>query len=84
MGGELYYFRTQGGKEKEVDFILESNDKIIAVEVKFSNKVSFRDAENIFFLKDVLPNLSAGFVVYNGAEIVTLGKNIYAIPWFLI
>ena len=78
-------------QKEEIDYvvscrldILEINDKIIAIEVKSSNKVSFRDAENIFFLKDVLPNLSVGLIVYNGTEIVNLGKNIYGIPWFLI
>jgi len=83
-GGEIYYFRTQGGKEREVDFILELDGKIIAVEVKSSVHANFRDIENILFLKDLLPNLSAGLVVYNGTEIVQLGKNIWAVPWFLI
>jgi len=26
--GQVYYFRTQGGKEKEVDFIFEKDNKI--------------------------------------------------------
>jgi predicted AAA+ superfamily ATPase len=83
-GGELYYFRTQGGKEKEVDFILEVEGKIIAIEVKSSTKVSFRDAENVLFLKDLLPNWGAGLIVYRGTEVLSLGKNIYAVPWYLI
>ena len=32
-GGELFYFRTQGGREREVDFILEIDGKVIAIEV---------------------------------------------------
>jgi len=83
-GGELFYFRTQGGKEREVDFILETDGKVIAIEAKSSTSVSFRDAENIFFLKDILPGLSAGLIIYNGKEVVTLGENIHAVPWFLI
>ncbi|NIM97171.1 MAG: DUF4143 domain-containing protein, partial [candidate division Zixibacteria bacterium] len=45
--GQLYYFRTQGGREKEVDFILEMDGKVIAIEAKYSTKVGFRDVENI-------------------------------------
>jgi hypothetical protein len=83
-GDKLYYFRTQGGKEKEVDFILEFNGKIIAIEVKYTTKVDFRDAENLFFLKDNLSNWGAGMVIYNGAEVLTLGQNIYAVPWAMV
>ena len=82
--GQLYYFRTQGGKEKEVDFILEMDDKVIAVEAKHSSRVGFRDAENIFFLKDVLPSWTAGLIVYNGPDVLTLGKDVYAVPWTMI
>jgi predicted AAA+ superfamily ATPase len=82
--GKLYYFRTQGGKEKEVDFILEIDSKIIAIEVKYSSKVGFRDAENIFFLKGVLPNWTAGLIIYNGSDVLTLGENVYAVPWVMI
>jgi predicted AAA+ superfamily ATPase len=84
VNGELFYFRTQGGKEKEVDFILESDRKAIAIEVKFSSRVGFRDAETIFFLKDILPNWSAGLLVYNGSQVVTLGENVHAVPWGMI
>jgi predicted AAA+ superfamily ATPase len=82
VGGDLYYFRTQGGKEKEIDFILEMNGNLIAIEAKYSSRVGFRDAKNLFFLKELLPNFAAGLVIYNGPEALTLGENIYAVPWF--
>ncbi len=82
--GQLYHFRTQGGREKEVDFLLEMDGKVIAIEAKYSAKVGFRDVENILFLKDVLPNWTAGLVVYNGSDVLTLGRNIYAVPWAMI
>ena len=81
MDGELYYFRTQGGKEKEIDFVLETNGKAIAIEAKYSTRVGFRDADNLFFLKDLLPNFASGLVIYNGPDVLTLGENIYAVPW---
>ena len=82
--GELYYFRTQGGKEKEIDFIFEVNGKIIAIEVKFSTRVGFRDTENLFFLKDMLPNWAAGLIIYNGTDIIKLANDIFAVPCTMI
>ncbi|NIQ37805.1 MAG: DUF4143 domain-containing protein, partial [Proteobacteria bacterium] len=82
--GQLYYFRTQGGKEKEVDFILEMDGKVIAIEAKYSARVGFRDAENILFLKDVVPNWTGGLIIYDGSDVLTLGRNIYAVPWAMI
>ncbi|MCX8117981.1 MAG: ATP-binding protein [Desulfobacterota bacterium] len=83
-GGNLYYFRTQGGKEKEVDFILEMGKKIVTIEVKYAKKVGIRDAGSLFFLREMLPGWKAGLVVYNGSETLTLGKDIFAIPWSLL
>jgi len=80
-GGEVFYFRTQSGKEKEIDFIFEKDNKLIAVEVKLSEKVSLRDIGNILFLKEIANNFSGGLVIYAGKEIQQLGKNIFAIPW---
>ena len=84
VNGQIYYFRTQGGKEKEIDFILETNGRIIAIEVKYSNQVSFRDTKGLLFLKDIVPNWAAGLVIYNGPEVIKLGKDIYAVPWMMI
>jgi hypothetical protein len=84
IDGQIYYFRTQGGKEREIDFLFEVKGKVFAIEAKYSSTVSLRDAENLLFLKDILPNWTAGIVVYNGSEVVRLGKEIYAIPWSLI
>ena len=34
------------------------------------------------FSAEPLPNFAAGLVIYNGPEALTLGENIYAVPWF--
>jgi hypothetical protein len=72
--------------EKELDFVLEMDGKVIAIaiEAKYSSRVGFRDAENILFLKDVLSNWTAGLIVYNGSNVLTLGQNVYAVPWAMI
>lgn len=82
--GELYYFRTQGGKEKEVDFLLELDGKIIAIEAKYSTRVGFRDTANLLFLKDMLQNWAAGLIVYNGTDVIKLANDIFAVPCTII
>jgi len=83
-GGELFFFRTQGGKEREVDFVLELYQKFCAFEVKFSDRVTAGDAAGIRFLQEVLPGLRGGAVIYTGHEIKRLFKGIYAVPFSML
>ncbi len=82
--GDVMYFRTQGGREREVDFVLEKGNKIMAVEVKLANTVSLGDIDNLLFLKDASKSFACGLIVYSGTEIKQLTQNIFAVPWFLI
>lgn len=84
MDGEVMYFRTQGGREREVDFVLEHGKKILGVEVKLAKTVSAGDIDNLLFLKDASKNFACGLVIYSGTEIRQLAQNIFAIPWFAI
>jgi len=82
--GHIYYFRTYGGREKEVDFVLEIEGKIIGVEVKYSKNIGFSDAEGLRYLKEVCPDFKWGFIIYLDKEIKKLSANIYAVPWWYL
>ncbi|OAQ19794.1 ATPase [Thermosulfurimonas dismutans] len=82
--GELFYFRTYGGREREVDFVLEIGGQVLAFEVKSRSRVGLSEAENLRFLREVTPNFHRGFVVYTGDEIRPLGENIYTLPWWCL
>jgi len=84
MDGEVMYFRTQGGREREVDFVLEKGKRILGVEVKLAKTVSMGDIDNLLFLKDASKSFACGLVVYSGTEIRQLARNIFAIPWFAL
>jgi len=84
MDGDVMYFRTQGGREREVDFVLEKGKKILGVEVKLAKTVSTGDIDNLLFLKDASRSFACGLVIYSGREIRQLAQNIYAIPWFVL
>lgn len=80
-GGNVFYFRTQGGKEKEIDFIIESENRIVAVETKLSETVSAGDIKNLLFFKEINKNFTAGLLVYAGRETRQLTSDIFAVPW---
>lgn len=84
MDANVLYFRTQGGREREVDFVLEKGKSIMAVEVKLAKTVSVGDIENLLFLKDASRHFACGLVVYSGTEIKQLSQNIFAMPWFVL
>ncbi len=75
----IYYWRTTTGQE--VDFILESGKRLIAIEVKASSKISLSDAKNLRIFMDEYPECCAGLIAYSGKEIVPLGSKIWACPW---
>ncbi|MDF1684730.1 MAG: ATP-binding protein [Legionellaceae bacterium] len=77
----LYHFRTAAGQE--IDFILEGpNQKTIAIEVKAKSKVSLRDFQHIETLQlEIGDAFHQGFVVYQGNDVLSFGKNIWAIPF---
>ena len=81
---ELYYFRTSDGKE--VDFLLESaNGKIVAIEVKASETVTNQDFKGIHELAThIAQNFICGIVLYQGKEVVSFGKNLWAIPFYFL
>ena len=82
--GHIFYFRTYGGREKEVDFVLEIKGKIAGIEVKYSKHVGFSDIEGLQYLKEVCPEFHCGFIIYLGDEIKRLSSNIYAVPWWYL
>ncbi len=83
-GMNIYFWRTRGGKEKEVDFILEYGRKILPIEVKFKSKVNYGDIQNLIYFLSVNPNAVAGMVIYNGNKIYKLASNIFAVPWVML
>lgn len=77
---QLYYWRTYAGRE--VDFILEHGEKVIAVEVKWSHKLEDIDFSG---LKDCARDLKGrhlmSVLLYPGTEIVAVDKHTLVIPF---
>jgi hypothetical protein len=78
------YLRTAGGLE--IDLLLESQNRILALEIKSRSTVSGRDAAPFTRARRHLGDrLAGGLVVYRGQQVVELGEDVFAIPdWVLL
>ena len=77
----IHYWRDRAGHE--VDFILEQDGKLVALEIKTSQQVNVSDAAGIQTLKSVLTkkqNLVRGVVLHAGRA-RPLDKDVFALPW---
>jgi predicted AAA+ superfamily ATPase len=72
-----------GGK-RDVDFILETPEGIVGLEIKTSQTVTASDCTGLRALSGAVPQgrlFLRGVVLYGGTDLRTLGGGIYALPW---
>jgi predicted AAA+ superfamily ATPase len=84
INGQLLHFRTSDGKE--VDFIIEKPDgSIFAIEIKRSESVNIHDFKGIQALAELIPKeFIGGVVLYSGKEAIAFGKNLWAVPFYIL
>jgi len=72
-----------GGK-RDVDFILETPQGIVGLEIKASHTVTPSDCTGLRALSAAMPKgrpFLRGVVLHGGTESRSMGENIYALPW---
>ena len=77
----IYHYRTND--KKEIDFILEKGDKVIAIEVKASHSVKRDDFKHIADFQSKSKQDILGIVLYTGTNILPFGDETakrYAVP----
>ena len=74
----LAYWHEQG--RHEVDFVIESGRKAIAIEVKATTRWGESDLNGLRAFLDRTPAAVAAVLGYNGREAVKLGDRLFAIP----
>lgn len=77
-GARLFYWRMRRGPE--VDFVIESDRGILAIEIKGASKISTRDTKGLRVFAESHSRCLAGLLGYMGADIVPLGEKIWAAP----
>ena len=74
----LAYWHEQG--RHEVDFVIEANRKIFAIEVKAATRWTAGDLSGLRAFLDRTPACAAAVLAYNGREAVKLDHRLWAIP----
>jgi predicted AAA+ superfamily ATPase len=74
------YWRTSSGHE--VDFVIESKNRLVDVEVKAAKQPGIRDISGLrTFLAEHPKQAFGGVVVHGGDESYWLDDRIVAVPW---
>ncbi len=77
----IYFWRTAGGAE--VDFVIESGNQLIPVEVKFSNTYGGSDLKNLLkFKQDYRRRVNKMILIYNGP--LKVDEDFIFVPLWLI
>jgi hypothetical protein len=77
--GTLYHYRTND--KKEIDFIVEVDNEILAIEVKQSSSVKKDDFKHIIDFQSRCEQKCLGVVFYNGEMVVEFGDDLVALPF---
>lgn len=76
---QIYYYRTLD--KKEIDFIIERNGKLVAIEAKFAKSITKSDFRHIIDLKNSSNSFHLGLIIYMGEHALPFGDNLWAIPF---
>ncbi|MDR3490649.1 MAG: ATP-binding protein [Gammaproteobacteria bacterium] len=76
----MFHYRTASGQE--VDIVLENLEgRCVGIEVKASANIMQQDFKGLIYLSEHLGNrFLRGIVLYTGNQILSFGKELYAVP----
>ncbi len=77
---QLYHYRDR--EKREIDFILESSNRIYGIEVKAGSSISNDQFKHIKWFRDNLVKDKdfIGIILYTGQNTVSFGENLFAVP----
>lgn len=76
---QIFHYRTND--KKEIDFIIEIDNKILAIEIKQSSSVKKDDFKHIIDLQNKIDKKCLGVVFYNGDVVIEFSDDLVAIPF---
>lgn len=80
---QVLYWRTD--TDAEVDFVIESGDRLLPVEVKSGAKVAYSDTKSMrLFLDEYADLADGGAVLYTGEDVFWIADRILAVPWWRV
>lgn len=80
---EVLYWRTTSGIE--VDFVIETPQRLLPIEVKAASRVTTGDAKGLEAFIGEYPDLAdGGLLLYGGKEILPVTRRVLAVPWWCV
>jgi predicted AAA+ superfamily ATPase len=80
---QVLYWRTADGRE--VDFVIESPNRLLPIEVKSATQAVPADAKGLeAFLDDYTDRAVGGLLIYDGDEVFALTRRVLAAPWWRV
>lgn len=80
---EILYWRTTDNAE--VDFVVEKQNRVLAVEVKTTANPGRGDWQHLArFMAEYRHEAVGAVLLYDGDEIMTVGDRILAVPWWRV
>ena len=80
---EVLYWRTSIGEE--VDFVIESGDRLLPIEVKATGRPRIRDAAHLRTFRDEYGDRSrAGLLLHGGDTLDWITPDVLAAPWWRV
>jgi predicted AAA+ superfamily ATPase len=76
---QLRFWRDLSGPE--VDWVLEGEDELIPIEVKWTESPSRRDTRHLETFLEEYDEASTGYVICRAPRRVKLRRDILAVPW---
>lgn len=81
---ELYYWRVAGSGQ-EVDFVIDSAEGLLPIEIKTTRRPRLADARSLRLFREEYGRSSrAGLLLHGGTETTWLADGVLAAPWWRI
>ena len=79
----VLYWRTTTGRE--VDFVIETGQQLIPIEVKATTQPSTGDLANLrAFMDEYQSSVPGGLLLHCGTEVFWIAERVLAVPWWHI
>ncbi len=79
IGSDMYHYRTND--KKEIDFIIETDSELLAIEVKQSRSVNKNDFKHIIDFQKRYDKSCLGIVFYSGDMVLEFSDDLVAVPF---
>ncbi|HMN44182.1 MAG TPA: ATP-binding protein [Povalibacter sp.] len=79
----ILFWRTAAGDE--VDFLIERNGKLLAIEVKATTNPGYNDSKGLrLFLEEYGTDALGGLLLHGGEETFWISERVLATPWWKV